>query len=212
MQPSQLMPLALVPAAVGYQRQEPCPDEASQAGRQGGVVTGVEIAVVPVVAAEQLVAAVAAEDHLDVPPGGLGHEVRADRERIGRLVEMMNQRRQVADQRWYQHLFMVVRAITLRDQASRRRLVMVAQGQAQGEGGHRAGGCVGSRHCHHQGGVEAPAQECTDRHVADHVQAHRLDHLVLERSPAAPSRCPGASARSRDPNSREPRCPAPVNS
>jgi hypothetical protein len=64
MQPLQLVGIALVPAAVRQRLEQRAHDMATQRRRQPGVVGGVEVAVVPVVAAEQLVAAIAADDHL----------------------------------------------------------------------------------------------------------------------------------------------------
>ena len=179
-QPLQLVGIALVPAAVGQRLQQRGHDMAPQRRRQQGVVRGVEVAVVAVVAAEQLVAAIAADHHLDVLARHLREQVDADRKGIGRLVEMMDQLRQVGDQRRHHQLLVVPGAVPLRDRAGAGRFVELAQGEADGEGRDRLSGRVLHEEGDDQRGIEAAAEEAADRDVAHHVQPDALDQDRLE--------------------------------
>ncbi len=66
MQPAQLVAQALVPARFGNHGHRRRQQLAAQRLRQAAILGGVQVAVVAVVAAEQLIAAVAADHHLHV--------------------------------------------------------------------------------------------------------------------------------------------------
>ena len=93
------------------------------------VVGRVQIAVVAIVAAEQLIAAVAADHDLHVLSRELREQPRAQRQRIGRLIERPHQIRQVRGDLRLHSLFVMIGLEQLGDGARRGRFVeaLIAQ-------------------------------------------------------------------------------------
>ena len=179
-QPAQLMADALVPARLRNQCDCRSEHAAAQRFRDLAVMRGVQVAVVAVVAAEQLVAAVAADHDLDVASREARQQPRAQRERIGRLVERRDQVRQQRSDLGRDALFVMLGAEHLRHGARRRRFVEALIVQAHRERRQLADAELAREHRDQQARIHAAAEERTHRHVADQVQAQRLFDTRLE--------------------------------
>ena len=132
---------------------------------------------VALVAAEDLVAAVADERDLDVPPRRLADEQRRQRRLVAeRLVEGV--REPLEELRAGVDLDLLVpRAVALGDRAGVGPLVVARVGEADGERAHRLG--RGLRHRRDDDRRVDPAgEQRAERHVGDEPPPHRRRHLV----------------------------------
>ena len=110
-----------------------------------------------VVAAEQFVASIAAESHLDVPRRELRNQIGRNRGGIGeRFIEMIDQLGNQLDGVRVEHDFMVLRAESPRRQGRVGKLVVLRFLPADGEGSNGRRGLT-SHGRHHQAGIDAPA-------------------------------------------------------
>src|SRR5690606_9547440 len=99
LEPLQTVAEAAVPGAAGKAGDRRPEDTASHDGRQQRIGADVTITPVSVIAAEQLIAAVAAEHDLDVPARELCQVEHADGKRVGRLVEIPDHGRKTPRER-----------------------------------------------------------------------------------------------------------------
>ena len=179
-QPPHLVALALVPARLRDQREERLHHAPANGRRNRGVAPRVQVSVVAVVAAEQLVAAVAADHDLDVLARELRDLVGAEGQRIGRLVEVVDELRQVFQERRIQRALVVLGAGGAGHRACMRRLVELRVGQPDRECRQVLHADALREHRDQQARVEAAAQEGADGHVAHQVQPQRFVDLFFE--------------------------------
>ena len=152
--------------AVGERR---APAEAS-----GADALGEQVGDVGVVAAEELVAALAGERDLDVLGGELRDEVRRERRRVGeRLVERVGQRRQEQRRVRPQRQLAMDRAVALGDGARTGQLVERRLFEADRERAHGLRRLLGGERGE-RARVDAAREEHADGHVGDQVRAHRV--------------------------------------
>jgi hypothetical protein len=132
---------------------------------------------VAVVAAEDLVAAVADERHLHVPPGRLAHEQLRQRRLVSeRLVEHRREPRQQVRRRVDLEL-LVSRPPPLCHLARVGALVVAAVGEADGERPHRLRRGL-SHHRDHDRRVDSAREQRPERHVGDEPAPDRRRHLL----------------------------------
>ena len=135
---------------------------------------------IAIVAAEQLVAAVARQHHGDVAARHLRDVPRRDRRRIGEwLVEVRHQIVENRDGVRLDDELVVVGAEMLRDQARVLQLVERRLVEADREGLHaRAGGL---RHqADHHARVDAAGEKRAERHVADQMRGDGAGQHVAQ--------------------------------
>ena len=158
----------------------------AQPAGQPPELLGIVPAQVAPVAAEEFVTTHARQDHLDILPRELRHQVGGDEGRIGnRFVQMPQQPRQQRHHVRLDNDLAVLRAETLRHLARIGQLVVQRLGGAAVEadriGADRLLRVLGHE-TDHGAGIDPARKEGADRHVADHLHAHRLlelcTHLV----------------------------------
>ena len=168
-------------------------DERAQERRDGREPAREAVAGVVVVAAEELVAALAGERDLDVPARELGDEVGRDRGRVReRLVEGLGQRGQELDGVRAEHELVVVGAVPLGDEAREAALVEGALVEADREGADVRDGLRRERG--ERARVDPAREQDADGHVRDQVGPDRvaqpleqlLGELLLALRGAAP--------------------------
>ena len=141
---------------------------------------GEEVGGVRVVAAEELVSALARERDLHVLGRELRHEVRRQCRRVGeRLVEGLGERRQQLDRIGANEQLVMVRRVPLGDAPRVRPLVEAALFEADRERVHRFGRLLRREGGEHSR-VDASGEEDTDRDVGEEVRAHRVAQAGAE--------------------------------
>ena len=176
-QPARLLRDALVAEGFRDALDDPPHQVAPEPRRQHAVVVEQPLADEAVVAGEALVAAIAGEHHLDRLAGHPGHQVDAGAERVGRLVHVVDHRRDQAEQVGLDHLLVRLHAVARGDASGVGQLVEALLLDADREG--RDGLLADRRHERgDQAGIDAAAQERADPHVAQQVH---LDGLAQQR-------------------------------
>src|SRR5688572_6923524 len=104
---------ALVPARLGNKREGGAQHMPAQGRGHTAVIARIHIAVVAVVAAEELIPAVAANDHFHMLPRKLGDMVGAQREGIGRLIEVVDEVREQSDKRGAERTLVMLRPVKM---------------------------------------------------------------------------------------------------
>ena len=171
MQPAQLVHPALVPTRAWQEPERRLNQVSTQRNRQPRVFVRVQVAVVSVVAAEQFVATVAPDHHLHVFPGQAGRLVGAERKRIGRLVEVMDEVGQQGDQRGLKRALMVDGRESTSHLAGLGCLVVLRVRHRYGERRQVPDPQSPREHRHQQARIQSATQKRPDRHIADEVQA-----------------------------------------
>ena len=167
-------PLRLVVEADASRRRRQPLDERPRERRERPDPLGERVGDVGVVAAEELVAALARERDLDVLRGELRDEVGRQRRRVGeRLVERCRERRQEQRGVGLQHELAVVCAVPRRDGARARELVERRVLEADRERPHGSGRLL-RRERRERAGVDAARQQHADGDVRDQVGANRV--------------------------------------
>ncbi len=128
--PPDLMRQTLVPESVRCQIENATHHLAAQDGRERRVVAHVQRAVVAIVAAEQLVAAIATHRNLHVAARQRGEMVETRAERVRRFVEVIHQRGQQRQQVAADSVGVMNRAVAVGHGTSSRTLVEPAVRQA----------------------------------------------------------------------------------
>src|SRR6185312_15068860 len=90
-EPAYLVSEALVPEAVRRQRQNSAYHLPAEDFGQCGVVAYIERAIVPIVPPKELVPTITSKRHLHVAAGETGKVVEASAQRVGGLVEVIDQ-------------------------------------------------------------------------------------------------------------------------
>src|SRR5688572_14133501 len=103
--------------------------------RHAAVIARVQVAVVAVVATEELIPTVAADDYFYMLLRQLGDMVGAEREGIGRLIEVVDEIRQQGDERGGERTLVMLSVIKTRNSARVWCLIETRMRQAHSEGG-----------------------------------------------------------------------------
>ena len=143
-------------------------------------MTCVQIAEVAIVSAEQLIAAIATDDHLDVAAGETCQEPGAKRQRVRRLIERADQVGQGGRDVRRDGFVAMMRAEQLSHLACGGGFIEAPIVQADREGLKVFGAELARHHRDQQARIQAAAQEGAHGHVADHVEFQRFFQLGLQ--------------------------------
>ena len=141
---------------------------------------GIQVPIVPIVAAEQLIAAIAADDDFHMSARELREQPGARGQGIRRLIERADQIRQERSDLRRDACFVMLRSEQLRDGACSGRLVIALIVEACGERRQTLDAEPPIEHGDEQARIHSTAQESADRHVAHHVKSQRFLDVHLQ--------------------------------
>ncbi len=148
--------------------------------RYDRIVVCEAVSIIAVIATEQLIAAVTAQNDLHLFAGHLRDQIHTHRQRVRRLIQVANQPRKRAQQRRVDLLLVVSRAVALGHQSGGGRLIELAVRQPYREGLEVVGKAVLHQQGHDKRRVQSTAHERADRDIADQVQAQTIDQPSLQ--------------------------------